>query len=143
VTGVRSDLAVEADSVLVGYGKSTVLRAVPGLLTPADGALRVLGREVDERGHAFRAQVAGVLDDDACFPALTVAEHPTLTAAGTACRPPPTSSSRSCSRTSASPATPTSCRSRAPRDSAGGCCSPPASPAMGRLGLLAARPSVG
>ncbi len=104
-----SDPAVEADSLLVGYGgapvcapvtfdlrpgsalalvgpngsgKSTVLRAVLGLLTPADGVLRVLGREVDERVQAFRAQVAGVLDDDAWFPALTVAEHLTLTARG-------------------------------------------------------------
>jgi ABC-2 type transport system ATP-binding protein len=106
---VLSDPAVEADSLLVGYGgvpvcapvtfdlwpgsalalvgpngsgKSTVLRAVLGLLTPADGVLRVLGREVDEREQAFRAQVAGVLDDDAWFPALTVAEHLTLTARG-------------------------------------------------------------
>jgi ABC-type multidrug transport system ATPase subunit len=109
VAGVPSDLAVEADSLLVGYGgepvcapvtfdlpsgtavalvgpngsgKSTVLRAVLGLLTPADGVLRVLGREVDEREQVFRAQVAGVLDDDAYFPALTVAEHLTLTARG-------------------------------------------------------------
>ncbi len=101
--------AVEAESLLVGYGgapvcapvtfdldpgsalallgpngsgKSTLLRAVHGLLTPADGVQPLLGREVDERERAFRAQVAGVLDDDAWFPALTVAEHLTLTARG-------------------------------------------------------------
>jgi ABC-2 type transport system ATP-binding protein len=106
---VLTDLAVRADSLLVGYGgapvcapvtfdlaagsalalvgpngsgKSTVLRAVLGLLVPADGVLEVLGRAVDERERAFRAQVAGVLDDDAWFPALTVAEHLLLTARG-------------------------------------------------------------
>ncbi|WP_146906848.1 ABC transporter ATP-binding protein [Cellulomonas aerilata] len=104
-----TDPVVRADSLLVGYGgepvcapvtfdlpagtalalvgpngsgKSTVLRAVLGLLTPADGVLHVLGREVDEREHLFRAEVAGVLDDDAYFPALTVAEHLVLTARG-------------------------------------------------------------
>ncbi|WP_396134526.1 ATP-binding cassette domain-containing protein [Cellulomonas sp. ATA003] len=104
-----TDPAVRADSLLVGYGgepvcasvtftlepgramalvgpngsgKSTVLRAVLGLLEPAGGALEVLGSEVDERDGAFRAQVASVLDDDAWFPALTVAEHLVLTASG-------------------------------------------------------------
>ncbi|HEY5518704.1 MAG TPA: ABC transporter ATP-binding protein [Cellulomonas sp.] len=65
-----------------GSGKSTVLRAVLGLIEPAGGSLRVLGREVDEREQSFRAQVSSVLDDDAYFPALTVAEHLMLTARG-------------------------------------------------------------
>jgi heme ABC exporter ATP-binding subunit CcmA len=65
-----------------GSGKSTVLRAVLGLLQPVSGSLKVLGREVDEREESFRAQVSSVLDDDAYFPALTVAEHLILTARG-------------------------------------------------------------
>ena len=65
-----------------GSGKSTVLRAVLGLLEPISGSVQVLGRAVDERSVAYRAQVASVLDDDAWFPALTVAEHLYLTARG-------------------------------------------------------------
>ncbi len=65
-----------------GAGKSTVLRAVLGLLAPLSGSVQVLGRAVDERAVAYRAQVASVLDDDAWFPALTVAEHLYLTARG-------------------------------------------------------------
>ncbi|QTE28654.1 ABC transporter ATP-binding protein [Pengzhenrongella sicca] len=65
-----------------GSGKSTVLRAVLGLLAPVSGTLTVLGRPVDERERAFRAQVSSVLDDDAYFPALTVGEHLLLTARG-------------------------------------------------------------
>ncbi|MDM7831697.1 ABC transporter ATP-binding protein [Cellulomonas edaphi] len=65
-----------------GSGKSTVLRAVIGLLEPTSGKLQVLGDEVDERDVSFRRQVASVLDDDAYFPALTVHEHLYLTARG-------------------------------------------------------------
>lgn len=65
-----------------GSGKSTVLRAVLGLLEPAGGTLTVFGTAVDERSVAFRRRVASVLDDDAYFPALTVAEHLYLTARG-------------------------------------------------------------
>jgi len=65
-----------------GSGKSTVLRAVIGLLEPSGGKLAVFGEEVDEREIAFRTQVASVLDDDAYFPALTVYEHLYLTARG-------------------------------------------------------------
>jgi ABC-type multidrug transport system ATPase subunit len=65
-----------------GSGKSTVLRAVIGLLTPSAGTLEVLGRAVDEREAAFRADVSSVLDDDAYFPSLTVAEHLYLVARG-------------------------------------------------------------
>lgn len=65
-----------------GSGKSTVLKTVLGLLTPSQGTLRVLGAPVDERDVTFRTQVASVLDDDAYFPALTVAEHLYLTARG-------------------------------------------------------------
>lgn len=65
-----------------GSGKSTVLRAVIGLLEPSGGSLQVFGRAVDEREVAFRTNVASVLDDDAYFPALTVSEHLYLTARG-------------------------------------------------------------
>ena len=65
-----------------GSGKSTVLRAVLGLLEPVGGRVEVLGRAVDEREVAFRTRVSSVLDDDAYFPALTVAEHLYLTARG-------------------------------------------------------------
>jgi ABC-2 type transport system ATP-binding protein len=65
-----------------GSGKSTILRAVLGLLEPSAGELSVLGRPVDEREAIFRAEVSSVLDDDAYFPALTVAEHLLLTARG-------------------------------------------------------------
>ncbi|GEA89368.1 ABC transporter ATP-binding protein [Cellulomonas cellasea] len=65
-----------------GSGKSTILRAVLGLLDPAGGTLEVFGAEVDERQVAYRTRVSSVLDDDAYFPALTVAEHLYLTARG-------------------------------------------------------------
>lgn len=65
-----------------GSGKSTVLRAVLGLLAPMSGTLTVLGEPVDERRAGFRRAVASVLDDDAWFPALTVAEHLDLVARG-------------------------------------------------------------
>ena len=65
-----------------GSGKSTVLRAVIGLLEPAGGKLTILGQPVDEREAAFRAAVSSVLDDDAYFPSLSVAEHLYLVARG-------------------------------------------------------------
>jgi ABC-type multidrug transport system ATPase subunit len=65
-----------------GSGKSTVLRAVLGLLEPLAGTVEVLGRPVDEREPAMRRHVASVLDEDAWFPALTVAEHLYLVARG-------------------------------------------------------------
>lgn len=65
-----------------GSGKSTVLRAVLGLLEPLAGTVEMLGRPVDEREPEMRRHVASVLDEDAWFPALTVAEHLYLTARG-------------------------------------------------------------
>lgn len=65
-----------------GSGKSTVLRTVLGMLEPRGGTLAVRGRPVDERDREFRAAVAGVIDADAFFPALTVREHLVLTARG-------------------------------------------------------------
>lgn len=65
-----------------GSGKSTVLRAVLGLLDPQGGTLEVLGSAVDERDVRFRREVSSVLDDDAFFPSLTVAEHIYLVARG-------------------------------------------------------------
>lgn len=65
-----------------GSGKSTVLRAVLGLLAPLAGEIQVQGVDVDERSAGFRRAVASVLDDDAWYPALTVAEHLDLVARG-------------------------------------------------------------
>lgn len=65
-----------------GSGKSTLLRALLGLLEPLGGTVTAFGRVVDERERDFRARVAGVLDDDAYFPGLTVREHLVLTARG-------------------------------------------------------------
>lgn len=65
-----------------GSGKSTLLRGVLGLLEPLGGRVTLLGRPVDEREAGFRTVVSSVLDDDAWFPALTVAEHLYLTARG-------------------------------------------------------------
>ncbi|ADG75193.1 ABC transporter related protein [Cellulomonas flavigena DSM 20109] len=65
-----------------GSGKSTVLKTVLGLLEPVGGSVEVLGHPVDEREARFRREVSSVLDDDAYFPALTVAEHLYLTARG-------------------------------------------------------------
>ncbi|WP_164545057.1 ABC transporter ATP-binding protein [Antribacter gilvus] len=65
-----------------GTGKSTLLRTVLGLQEPLGGVVRAFGREVDEREKGFRARVAGVLDDDAFFPGVTVREHLVLVARG-------------------------------------------------------------
>lgn len=65
-----------------GCGKTTLVRTVLGLVEPLNGRLEVFGEAVDERSIDFRANVAYVLDDDAYFPSLTVAEHLELTARG-------------------------------------------------------------
>lgn len=65
-----------------GTGKSTLLRTVLGLQEPLGGTVRAFGRAVDERERGFRTRVAGVLDDDAFFPGVTVREHLVLTARG-------------------------------------------------------------
>ncbi|MFB9378159.1 ATP-binding cassette domain-containing protein [Kineococcus gynurae] len=65
-----------------GAGKSTVLKAVAGLLTPLDGTVRWRGQALDERTSAYRRDVATVLDEDAWFPELSVAEHLELVARG-------------------------------------------------------------
>jgi ABC-2 type transport system ATP-binding protein len=81
------DLAVAPGEVLAvvgpnGSGKSTVLRTLLGRLAPLGGTVEVLGRPVDERERDFRARVAGVGDDDAYFPGLSVREHLVLLARG-------------------------------------------------------------
>jgi len=65
-----------------GAGKSTVLRAVAGLLEPLGGEVRLRGAVVDERTVDFRRQVACVFDEDAWFAELSVAEHLELVARG-------------------------------------------------------------
>lgn len=65
-----------------GAGKSTVLKTVVGQLEPLGGTSLVHGAEVDDRSLEFRREVAQVFDDDAFFPALTVAEHLAIVAAG-------------------------------------------------------------
>ncbi|PFG20136.1 ABC transporter ATP-binding protein [Serinibacter salmoneus] len=65
-----------------GTGKSTLLRAVAGVLAPLAGRVDVLGTEVDEREATFRAAVSTVMDEDASFPSLTVREHLLLLARG-------------------------------------------------------------
>lgn len=65
-----------------GTGKSTLLRAVVGLLPPLAGTVQAFGRAVDERAAWMRAYTAVLLDEDAYLPALTVREHLLLTARG-------------------------------------------------------------
>ncbi|NYI67725.1 ABC transporter ATP-binding protein [Spelaeicoccus albus] len=78
---------VEAGDVLSliganGVGKTTVLKALIGLLEPEEGAVKLFGRPVDDRELWFRRDVASVLDEDAFFPSLSVAEHLILMAKG-------------------------------------------------------------
>ncbi|MFD0483369.1 ATP-binding cassette domain-containing protein [Kineococcus sp. GCM10028916] len=65
-----------------GAGKSTVLRAVAGLLKPLSGKVTLRGQAVDERSAQFRREVASVFDEDAWFAELSVAEHLELVARG-------------------------------------------------------------
>jgi ABC-type multidrug transport system ATPase subunit len=58
-----------------GAGKTTLLRCVAGSLKPDAGAIRLLGRAVDEADPQTRAAIASVLDDIEFFPDLSVAEH--------------------------------------------------------------------
>ena len=65
-----------------GTGKTTVLRALVGLLPPLSGEVFTFGRPIDERAAWFRAYTAILLDEDSYLPALTVREHLLLTARG-------------------------------------------------------------
>jgi ABC-type multidrug transport system ATPase subunit len=58
-----------------GSGKSTLLKALAGLLQPDRGSVLLDARPVREHEADFRRQVGVFLDDAACFPDLTVAEH--------------------------------------------------------------------
>lgn len=78
---------VEAGDVLSliganGTGKTTVLKALIGLLEPEEGTVKLFGKPVDDRELWFRRDVASVLDEDAFFPSLSVAEHLILIAKG-------------------------------------------------------------
>jgi phospholipid/cholesterol/gamma-HCH transport system ATP-binding protein len=78
------DLEVHRGEVLgvvgaSGTGKSVLLRAVVGLITPAAGTVEVLGHDIARLGAAARRDLdarAGVLfQDGALFSSLTVAEN--------------------------------------------------------------------
>ncbi|WP_416899402.1 MAG: ABC transporter ATP-binding protein [Minwuia sp.] len=62
-----------------GTGKSVLLRAIIGLLTPAEGTIEVFGQRLDRLSEAARRRVEqrwGVLfQDGALFSSLTVAEN--------------------------------------------------------------------
>jgi osmoprotectant transport system ATP-binding protein len=85
-TSVLSEvtLALEAGKTHVllgpsGCGKSTVLRAVLGLVTPARGAVRLLGDAVSARPRAtLAARVGYVVQSGGLFPHLTARENVAL-----------------------------------------------------------------
>ncbi|MFF0387636.1 ATP-binding cassette domain-containing protein [Kitasatospora sp. NPDC004615] len=64
-----------------GSGKSTLLKALAGRCRLDRGSVLLGGRPVREHERGFRQQVGVFLDDAACFPDLTVAEHLRMVAA--------------------------------------------------------------
>lgn len=65
-----------------GSGKSTIARTILCRQAPLAGTVRLRGAAVDDRTAAYRSAVSAVFDEDAFFPALTVAEHLELIARG-------------------------------------------------------------
>ena len=53
-----------------GAGKSTLIKALLGLLRPAEGVMRVLGRDVAEAPLAIRAHVGYMPENDAHIPGM-------------------------------------------------------------------------
>src|SRR5512138_2039300 len=53
-----------------GAGKSTLIKALLGLLRPADGVMRVLGRDVAEAPLAIRAHVGYMPESDTHIPGM-------------------------------------------------------------------------
>lgn len=80
------DFEVAAGSVLCltganGSGKTTVLRALAGLVRPSTGRILISSEPVDERSPRFRRQLAALLGSVPFSMTLTASEHLTAVAA--------------------------------------------------------------
>jgi branched-chain amino acid transport system ATP-binding protein len=78
--GVDLELAAGESLVLVGpngHGKSTLLRAMSGLVSPSEGEIRLAGRPLGTRSAEERAGlgVVHIPQGDHLFPDLTVEEN--------------------------------------------------------------------
>lgn len=85
VSGVSFAVAAGAAVALVGPnggGKSTLLRCATGRQQVTAGAVRLLGRPVEESRPWARRAVAALLEDVGSFPRLSVLDHLLLVAAG-------------------------------------------------------------
>jgi ABC-2 type transport system ATP-binding protein len=58
-----------------GSGKSTTVKLLTGLLAPTAGEARVAGRLVSVEDLELRREIGILPENDALFPALTIAEH--------------------------------------------------------------------
>lgn len=63
-----------------GAGKTTILRAVTGLMRPTEGRVTIDGLDVVSAGRAARSRVGVVADHFGLFPYLTAREHLRLAA---------------------------------------------------------------
>lgn len=64
-----------------GAGKTTILRAVTGILSPDSGTVRIDGADVRTAGRRARRQLGVVADHFGLYPYLTAREHLALAAA--------------------------------------------------------------
>jgi ABC-2 type transport system ATP-binding protein len=71
-----------------GAGKSTLIKALLGLLRPADGVMRVLGRDVAEAPLAVRAHVGYMPENDTHIPGMNAVSF--VAYCGELCGLPPT-----------------------------------------------------
>jgi ABC-2 type transport system ATP-binding protein len=58
-----------------GSGKSTTVKLLTGLLSPTAGEAWIAGRPVSADDLELRREIGVLPEDDALFPALTIAEH--------------------------------------------------------------------